>query len=111
MEYVSCRIDDQFNYGVLTYSDVFWKIPKRTVQINGRIMLFETTDYNSRIYAFENDLAFSSSIPSFYGKGIKTYINFRYGITKRCNLYLKYSWMNQKEKSIMGFRGELILHW
>jgi len=111
MEYVSCKMVDQFNFGMLAYTDVFWKIPKSSFQINGRMMVFETTDYKSRIYAFENDLAFSNSIPSFYGRGVKIYMNMRYGIAKRCNFYLKYSWMKQQEKSTFGLRGEVVIYW
>lgn len=111
MEYVSCRMGDQLNFGSLTYTDVFWKIPKRSIQFIGRLMVFETTDYNSRIYAFENDLAFSNSIPSFYGRGVKMFLNMRYGIAKRCNLYLKYSWMKQKGITTFGLRGEVVIYW
>ena len=111
MEYVSCRMGDQLNFGSLTYTDVFWKIPKRSIQFIGRLMVFETTDYNSRIYAFENDLAFSNSIPSFYGRGVKMFLNMRYGIAKRCNFYLKYSWMKQKGITTFGLRGEVVIYW
>lgn len=111
MEYVSYRMGDQLNFGTLTYTDVFWKIPKRSIQFNGRLMVFETTDYNSRIYAFENDLAFSSSIPSFYGRGVKMYVNVKYGIAKRCNLYFKYSWMKQQELKALSLRGEVVFNW
>jgi hypothetical protein len=111
MEYLSSKIEDHFNYGLLAYTDVFWKIPKRPLQFNGRLMLFETIDYNSRIYAFENDLAFSNSIPSFYGRGVKIYMNMRYSFAKRCNFYLKYSWMKQQEKSTFGLRGEVVIYW
>jgi len=111
MEYVSCKMADQFNFGMLAYTDVFWKIPMSSFQINGRMMVFEATDYNSRIYAFENDLAFSNSIPSFYGRGVKMYINMRYGITKRCNFYLKCNWMKQKGITTFGLRGEVVFYW
>jgi hypothetical protein len=111
MEYVSCKMGDQFNFGMLAYTDVFWKIPKSSFQINGRMMVFETTDYKSRIYAFENDLAFSNSIPSFYGRGVKMYMNMRYGIAKRCNFYLKYSWMKQQKWTTLGLRGEVVIYW
>lgn len=108
MEYNLYTIDGIKSTGMVTYSDFFWKWPRRSIQFNGRVMLFDTMDYNSRIYAFENDLAFSSSIPSFYGRGIKTYINCRIGIAKRCNIYLKYGLLNKSEEISSTIRMELI---
>ena len=37
--------------------------------------VFETDDYYSRIYAYEPDLLYHFSLPSFYGRGIHYYIN------------------------------------
>lgn len=108
MEYSLYTVDGIKSTGMVTYSDFFWKWPRRSVQFNGRVMLFDTMDYNSRIYAFENDLAFSSSIPSFYGRGIKTYINCRIGIAKRCNIYFKYGLMNKREEISSTIRMELV---
>jgi hypothetical protein len=36
-----------------------------------RLQYFETGSYDSRIYAYENDVLFSYSIPAFFDKGIK----------------------------------------
>ncbi len=37
--------------------------------------VFETDDYDTRIYAYEPDLLYHFSLPSFYGRGIHYYIN------------------------------------
>jgi len=108
MEFSHYSVDGINSAGMVSYTDFFWKWPKRSIQFNGRVMLFDTMDYNSRIYAFENDLAFSSSIPSFYGRGIKTYINCRIGIAKRYNIYLKYAFMNKSEEISNTTRAELV---
>jgi hypothetical protein len=39
------------------------------------IAVFETDDYDTRIYAYEPDLLYHFSLPSFYGRGIHYYIN------------------------------------
>lgn len=108
MEYSIYNNETVKSSGMVTYSDLFWKWPRKSIQFNGRIMVFDTKDYNSRIYAFENDLAFSSSIPSFYGRGIKTYINCRIEVAKRCNLYLKYAYLIKSEEKSNVFRTELV---
>jgi hypothetical protein len=38
-------------------------------------VIFETDDYDTRIYAYEPDLLYHFSLPSFYGKGTHYYIN------------------------------------
>ena len=38
-------------------------------------VVFDTDDYDTRIYAYEPDLLYHFSLPSFYGRGIHYYIN------------------------------------
>ena len=39
------------------------------------VAVFETDDYDTRIYAYEPDLLYHFSLPSYYGRGIHYYIN------------------------------------
>jgi hypothetical protein len=39
------------------------------------VAAFETDDYDTRIYAYEPDLVYHFSLPSYYGRGIHYYIN------------------------------------
>ncbi len=61
--------------GMILYQDVVVKPDK-----NGRWMfalryaLFDTESYDTRIYAYENDLPFSFSIPALYDKGSRFYL-------------------------------------
>lgn len=38
-------------------------------------VIFETDDYDSRIYAYEADLLYYFAIPSYFGRGIRYYLN------------------------------------
>jgi len=40
-------------------------------------VIFETDDYDNRIYAYEPDLLYNFSLPAYYGRGIHYYINLR----------------------------------
>src|SRR5690606_37498587 len=44
---------------------------------NLRIQLFESDSYDSRLYAYENDVLFSSSTPFFFHRGARIYLNLR----------------------------------
>ncbi len=37
--------------------------------------VFETADYDTRIYCYEPDLIYNFSLPAYYGKGLRYYIN------------------------------------
>ena len=53
--------------------------------------LFDADDYNTRMYAYENDVLYSYSIPACYNKGFRTYINLNYHIGRHFELWFRYS--------------------
>ena len=63
--------------GSLMYVDISCKRFFKLFSGNFRIQFFETRGYDSRLYAYENDLPFSSSIPSFSDKGKRCYVNLK----------------------------------
>lgn len=75
--------------GLLVYQDLSFKPLKKTFSMNGRLALFFTEGYNSRIYAYENDLLYSFSIPALYQKGIRTYFNLQQKLGNGFTLWLK----------------------
>jgi hypothetical protein len=44
---------------------------------NIAVAIFETDDYDSRIYAYEPDLLYNFSLPAYFGSGIHYYINLQ----------------------------------
>jgi hypothetical protein len=75
--------------GMLIYQDVFYRPIARKFSMNGRIAWFKTDGYNSRLYAYENDLLYSFSIPALHGQGIRTYLNFKQSFSEKLSLWLK----------------------
>lgn len=63
--------------GFMILQDIIYKPALHPFSLSGRIALFQTDDYNSRIYAYENDLVYHFSIPPYYGQGVRTYLNVR----------------------------------
>lgn len=88
--------------GFLAFSDCIVKPMMKRYSGGIRLQYFETDDYNCRIYAFENDLLYSFSIPVFYDKGFRYYLNFNYGLTKNTTLWLRWSQTIYKDKSSIG---------
>ena len=77
--------------GFLTFFDVIYKPPLKNYSGNIRLQYFETDDYNSRIYAYENDVLFYYSIPAFYDQGYRYYLNINYNLNSNISFWLKWS--------------------
>lgn len=79
------------DYGYLVYQDIFYSLKKAPLSINMRFAIFDTDSYDSRIYAYENDILYAFSIPAYYSKGTRTYLNLKYSIGNFMDIWLRYS--------------------
>lgn len=77
--------------GTLYYIDILYKPLMKRVNAGVRIQYFETDGYNSRVYAFENDVLYSYSIPVFYDRGYRYYLNVNYDITRKMTVWLRWA--------------------
>jgi hypothetical protein len=75
--------------GFIMYSDLFWNPLRRPFSFNWRVMTCETTSYESRIYAFENDVMFYNIVPAVYGKYGRVYINGNVDLSERLRVFIK----------------------
>jgi hypothetical protein len=71
--------------------DINYRFRKVPVTIWFRFCLFRTDDWNSRIYAYENDLLYSFSIPALSGEGNRSYIMVKWDISDIADLRIKYA--------------------
>jgi hypothetical protein len=88
--------------GFLLYGDLLYKPLMKRYSGNMRLLYFETDGYNSRLYAFENDVLYSFAIPVFYDKGYRYYLNFNYDVGKRLTVWAKVGQTVYKEKNTVG---------
>ncbi len=88
--------------GFLTYFDVVYKPLLKSYSGNLRVQYFETGGYNSRLYAYENDVLYSFSIPVFYNKGYRYYINFNYEINKKFSTWVRWAQTIYSGKNLIG---------
>ncbi|MFZ1530259.1 MAG: helix-hairpin-helix domain-containing protein [Ferruginibacter sp.] len=77
--------------GFTLYADVLYKPMMKPFSGNIRLQYFETDGYNSRLYAYENDVLYSYSIPVFYDKGYRYYLNINYDVNKKLSLWAKWA--------------------
>lgn len=75
--------------GSVVYQDFNLKgiIPR--VTLTTRLALFTIDDFNARIYAYENDIPYSYSIPAFQHSGIRSFIMARINIHGGLDLWVR----------------------
>jgi hypothetical protein len=61
--------------GFLSFIDFIYQPMQKNYSRNIRSQYFETDGYNSRLYANENDVLYNYTIPVFYDKGFRYYLN------------------------------------
>ena len=89
IEFSSFKANGISEKGVMMYQDISYNPMKKPLSLNLRFVMFRTEGYNSRIYAFENDVPFSFSIPQFSGTGTRFYLMASYHIRKGLDVWLR----------------------
>lgn len=88
--------------GFLMFADLLYKPLMARVSGNMRLQYFETEGYNSRLYAFENDVLYSYSIPVFYDKGYRAYLNGSYDISKKITIWARWARFIYADRNVIG---------
>ena len=89
-EYAHYRNGDGSNsQGFFICQDVAYKPENKPFSITFRYALFDTDDYDARVYAYENDILYSFSVPALYGKGMRVYLLGKWSQFKNLTLYAR----------------------
>ncbi len=88
--------------GFLSYADFIYKPMLKKYSGNIQLQYFETNDYDSRLYAYENDVLYSYSIPVFYNKGFRYYLNINYDVTRKMSVWLRWAQTIYKGQTSVG---------
>ncbi len=89
-EWTDVKFQNMTEHGFMLIQDVIVKPFGKPYSFNIRYVIFDTDGYNSRLYAYENDVYGTFSIPPYYFKGSRYYINFRYKMRKGLDLFVRY---------------------
>ena len=89
-EYAHYRNDDGSNsHGFFICQDVAYKPENKPFSLTFRYAIFDTDDYDSRVYAYENDVLYSFSVPALYGKGMRVYLLGKWKPVSNLTLYAR----------------------
>lgn len=92
--------------GFLAYQEAVIRPLGAPVSASLRYAIFDTEDYDSRIYTYENDLFSAISIPGFAGRGSRYFLNLSWRVNKWLRLETRYE-QTQQRKAVTstGFTG------
>jgi hypothetical protein len=72
----------QSSSGYLIYQDLIYKPIQSPWSFSARYAIFDINSFDSRIYAYENDILYEFRIPFFQDTGQRYYINARYRLAR-----------------------------
>ncbi len=63
--------------GFAIYQDILFRPIGSPLSFTTRYSIFDTQGFQTRFYAYENDLLYNFSIPAYYNRGTRFYLNVR----------------------------------
>ncbi len=104
IEWLNYKTEYTNDQGLYFYQDVIYKHRKIPFQIACRYGIFDTDSYDSRIYAYENDVLYAFSVPAVYYKGNRFYLTLKYSINKNIDIWIKYGETYYSNKNVISSR-------
>ncbi|HNW99476.1 MAG TPA: helix-hairpin-helix domain-containing protein [Bacteroidales bacterium] len=103
VEFLSYKVSDEApQQGYIIYQDINFKKMKSPFSFSVRYALFDCDTYDSRIYAFENDVLYSYSVPAFYNKGARFYITTHYSVCRNFDIWLRFAQTYYDNKTLIS---------
>ncbi|MBK8848516.1 MAG: helix-hairpin-helix domain-containing protein [Bacteroidetes bacterium] len=90
-EWIKVILDKNEETGFAIMQDITFKPFSFPLSFTARYILFDSRSYNARIYAYESDIYGTFSIPAYYNRGSRYYVNVRYKVNKAIDLFVRYS--------------------
>ena len=101
LETSSINLGNQQEMGYMLYQDVKYKPLFSKISFTSRYVLFNTPTYDSRIYAYENDVLYGYSIPAYYGKGSKIYLVAKCNIIRNLDFWLRIAHTTYTDRMVL----------
>lgn len=89
LELIDFTYGDRHEKGYVVYQDISYRHFSSPWALALRYALFDTDGFDSRIYAYENDVLYAFSFPFYSDKGSRVYLLARYRLSRNINLYAR----------------------
>ncbi len=101
-EVVNYRKDAINELGYLVYQDLNYRPQSARLSGNIRLAYFHTTSYNSRLYAYEDDVLYSSGFGMYNGVGLRSYVNLRFKVSRKLDIWSRYALFLYQDVETVG---------
>lgn len=80
----------------------------RRFSVSTRYAIFDTDDFDNRIYVYEPDAWLAFTFPAYNGKGVRSLILLHYKITKKVDVWMRWAQTRYTDRNSIGSGGETI---
>lgn len=102
------RLSNSHEKGIILLGDVLFKPKSWPIDLTVRYTLFDTDSYDSRLYAFENNVLNVSSVPPLFNQGSRGYVLVRWTFFRNFDVWLRYGVTIYAHKNSIGTGSEEI---
>lgn len=108
IEWTRFAYDQDVSTGLLMFQDIVFSFNKVPLKLYSRFAVFDAETYDARVYAYENDLLYVFSIPSYYNRGMRTYLMAKYEIGNKIDVWARWGlWSYQNVDGISSGLEEI----
>ncbi len=94
--------------GCLFSESLVWNSTDELIRVEACGSIFNTDDYDSRVWLYENSGLYASSSTSLYGKGCRLSSSIRYKIRESLTLWIRYAQTTYSNRELIGSALEQI---
>ncbi|QJX47510.1 hypothetical protein HMJ29_11395 [Hymenobacter taeanensis] len=76
--------------------------PRPHLRFSGRYALFDTDDYDTRQYVYEQDVLYAFSVPVLAGRGTRTYLLTQVDVNRHLTIWLRYAETHYRHQQTIG---------
>lgn len=91
----------KYSSGIALIQDVTFDYDKK-FKVSTRFAIFDTDDFNTRLYVYEKNALYAFSLPIYYGQGIRYYVLFQYKVNKNTDIWLRIARFDYRNQSSIG---------
>ncbi|MDA3942362.1 MAG: hypothetical protein PF694_02345 [Bacteroidetes bacterium] len=94
--------------GFIIFQDVQYRPVSGRLQLTFRYAIFDADTYDSRVYAYENDVLYAFSIPAFYEKGTRIYLLAKWSVSSAIDIWARIGQTWYSNRNEIGTGLEMI---
>lgn len=100
-------IEETGSRGSALLQDMNYTFASTPLSIWFRFGIFNTTDWDSRLYIYENDMLYSFSVPAMSGIGSRSYLMLKYSFGRTADIRVKYAFLTSTRDGVSNETDEL----